>query len=71
MHVDLPPAELEARFASFGMAEDYARMMSALDTAVKHGSEERTDDSILAVTGSAPRRFREVAEFVKGVWEGK
>ncbi|KAK4140291.1 uncharacterized protein C8A04DRAFT_15080 [Dichotomopilus funicola] len=69
VHVDLSAADLGARFVSFGMAEDYAHLMTALDTAVKHGSEERTDDSILAVTGSAPRRFREFAESVKGVWE--
>ncbi|KAH6650257.1 hypothetical protein F5144DRAFT_38742 [Chaetomium tenue] len=68
VHVDLSPEELEKRHQSFGMPEDYSRMMSAMDTSVKNGSENRTNDVILAVTGSAPRKFRDFALSVKEVW---
>lgn len=69
MHVDLSPAELEQRHRSFGMPDDYARMMSAMDTSIKFGSENRTNDVILAITGAAPRKFRDFALSVKDVWE--
>ncbi|KAK3300857.1 uncharacterized protein B0H64DRAFT_437984 [Chaetomium fimeti] len=68
VHVDLSSAELEQRYQSFGMPEDYAKMMGALDTSVKFGSENRTNDVILAVTGSAPRKFKDFALSVKEVW---
>lgn len=68
VHVELSPAELEKRHQSFDMPEDYARMMSAMDTSIKFGSENRTNDVVLAVTGTAPRKFRDFAKSVKGVW---
>ncbi|KAH6847467.1 hypothetical protein B0I37DRAFT_375125 [Chaetomium sp. MPI-CAGE-AT-0009] len=68
VHVDLTSPELEQRHQSFGMPEDYAKMMSAMDTSVKFGSENRTNDAILAVTGSAPRKFKDFALSVKEVW---
>ncbi|KAL2262362.1 hypothetical protein VTK26DRAFT_1587 [Humicola hyalothermophila] len=69
VHVDLSAADLEKRHQEFGMSEDYARMMSALDTAIKYGAENRTNDGILAVTGAAPKEFRAFAESVKEVWQ--
>jgi festuclavine dehydrogenase len=60
--------ELEELLKGFGMPEDYSRMMSAMDTAIKHGAEERTNDAVLALTGKKPRAFREWAEASKGVW---
>ncbi|KAK3310647.1 uncharacterized protein B0T15DRAFT_564552 [Chaetomium strumarium] len=68
VHVDLTAAGLEERFQSFGMPEDYSRMMSALDISIKNGAENRTNDVILAVTGSAPRKFKDFAESAKEVW---
>lgn len=68
VHVDLTAAGLEERLQSFGMPEDYSRMMSALDIAIKNGSENRTNDVVLAVTGSAPRKFKDFAESAKDVW---
>lgn len=68
MHADLAPADLEKRQQSFGMPENYAKMLTAMDTSIKFGSEDRTNDVILAVTGSAPRRFKDFAESVKEVW---
>jgi uncharacterized protein YbjT (DUF2867 family) len=69
VHVDLSAADLEKRHQEFGMPEDYARMMSAMDTAIKFGAENRTNDGILAITGTAPRKFRDFAESVKDVWD--
>lgn len=68
MHVDLSVKELKKRHQAFGMAEEYANMLSAMDTAIKFGAEDRTNDMILALTGAAPRKFRDFAESVKEVW---
>jgi hypothetical protein len=69
VHVDLSSADLERRHQAFGMAETYAAMMAAMDTSVKFGVEDRTNDVVLAVTGAAPRKFRDYAQSVKDVWE--
>lgn len=69
MHVALSPAELEKRHQAFGMAEHSAILMSAMDTSVKFGAEDRTNDVVLAMTGAAPKRFRDFAESIKDVWE--
>jgi uncharacterized protein YbjT (DUF2867 family) len=69
VHVDLAPAELEERYQGFGVPGDYSKMLTAMDTSIKFGAENRTNDVILAVTGSAPRRFRDFAESAKGVWQ--
>ncbi|KAK4205228.1 hypothetical protein QBC40DRAFT_323156 [Triangularia verruculosa] len=69
VHVDLTTEELEERLVMFWMPEEYARMMSAMDTAIKFGAENRTNDVVFSVTGEAPRKFREYAESVKDVWE--
>ena len=68
VHVDLSPEGLEQRHQSFGMPEDYSKLMSAMDTTVKNGAENRTNDAILAVTGSAPKKFKDFALSVKDVW---
>ncbi|KAK4105395.1 NAD(P)-binding protein [Parathielavia hyrcaniae] len=68
VHVDLTADGLEQRHQSFGMPENYSKMMSAMDTAIKFGFENRTNDVILAVTGSAPRKFRDYALSAKEAW---
>ncbi|KAK3939700.1 hypothetical protein QBC46DRAFT_387357 [Diplogelasinospora grovesii] len=68
VHVDLSSSELEKRHQAFGMPKDYSRMMSALDTSIKYGAENRTNDVVLMLTGNPPKRFREFAESVKAVW---
>ncbi|KAK0667621.1 hypothetical protein QBC41DRAFT_323667 [Cercophora samala] len=69
VHVDLSSAELEKRHTRFGMPEEYARMMSSMDTAIKFGAENRTNDVVFSVTGTAPKKFRDYAMSVKDVWE--
>jgi festuclavine dehydrogenase len=51
------------------MPVEYSKLLSALDTAIKHGAENRTNDVVLTMTGAAPKRFREFAESNKAVWE--
>ena len=68
VHVDLSSTEYAKRHESFGVPENYANMLHSLDTAVKFGSENRTNDVVLSMTGVKPRRFLEMAEAVKSVW---
>ncbi|CCF41403.1 AFUA_2G17970 family ergot alkaloid biosynthesis protein [Colletotrichum higginsianum] len=68
VHKKLSTQELVDRFAGQGMPRDYAEMMGGLDTAIKNGSEDRTNSVVLALTGRRPRTFRETAEKNKGVW---
>ncbi|KAK1573643.1 family ergot alkaloid biosynthesis protein [Colletotrichum navitas] len=68
VHKNLSALELVERFASQGMPRDYAEMMAGLDTAIKNGSENRTNSVVLALTGKQPRKFRDTAEKHKGVW---
>ena len=55
---------------SFGIPDDYARLLAQLDTAIKNGAEERLNSVILDVTGREPRTFREFVEecVESGVW---
>ncbi|KEZ40128.1 AFUA_2G17970 family ergot alkaloid biosynthesis protein [Scedosporium apiospermum] len=65
IHKDLTVFEMEARLRSFGISEDYAKILGAMETNVKHGSEDRMDDSVLAITGKRPKTLREWAEEYK------
>ncbi|KXH66681.1 AFUA_2G17970 family ergot alkaloid biosynthesis protein [Colletotrichum salicis] len=68
VHKRLSAQELVDRYVAQGMPRDYAEMMSGLDTAIKNGSENRTNSVVLAVTGKQPKKFREFAERNKTVW---
>ncbi|KAK0618057.1 hypothetical protein B0T17DRAFT_591954 [Bombardia bombarda] len=68
LHIDLTSDDLERRHQSFGIPEDYSKMMSVLDTAIKHGMENRTNDVVQTITGAEPRPFREFAEAAKEIW---
>ncbi|KAK0733928.1 hypothetical protein B0T26DRAFT_670273 [Lasiosphaeria miniovina] len=69
VHVDLSRRDLEKRHQSFGMPEESFKMMGALQTSIKFGSENRTNDAILTLTGAAPKMFAEYAESAKAIWE--
>ncbi|KAL2175984.1 uncharacterized protein P884DRAFT_301057, partial [Thermothelomyces heterothallicus CBS 202.75] len=43
--------------------------IAAMDIAIKEGSEDRTNDAILTITGAPPRKFRDFAESVNHVWQ--
>ncbi|KAF4782557.1 AFUA_2G17970 family ergot alkaloid biosynthesis protein [Colletotrichum scovillei] len=68
VHKRLSSQELVDRYAAQGMPRDYAEMMGGLDTAIKNGSEDRTNSVVLAVTGKQPKQFRDFAERNKAVW---
>ncbi|KAK3949283.1 hypothetical protein QBC32DRAFT_40432 [Pseudoneurospora amorphoporcata] len=68
VHVDLSSSALERRHQSFGCSEEHSRLMSSLDTAIKYGSENRTNDVVLSMTGNKPKSFREYAESAKEIW---
>ncbi|GJC86026.1 agroclavine dehydrogenase [Colletotrichum liriopes] len=68
VHKKLSAQELVERFASQGIPRDVAEMMSGLDTAIRNGSENRTNSVVLALTGKQPRKFHDTAESNKGAW---
>ena len=59
--------------STFGIPEDYARMLAELDTAVKNGQEERLNSVVLDITGHSPTRFEDFVEkcVESGVWTKK
>ncbi|KAL2161570.1 hypothetical protein VTH06DRAFT_8132 [Thermothelomyces fergusii] len=69
VHVNLTAAELAKRHQESGIPEEYANMLAAMDVAIREGSEDRTNDAVLTITGAPPRRFRDFAESVKHVWQ--
>lgn len=46
--------------AATGMPREYAGILAAMETAIAEGSEDRTTDTVLRVTGRAPRGVAEV-----------
>ncbi|KAK0631909.1 hypothetical protein B0T14DRAFT_532502 [Immersiella caudata] len=69
VHVELSTAAASKRHQSYGMPEPYANMLSSMDTSIKFGAENRTNDVVLSITGVPPKPFREYAKSVKSVWE--
>jgi festuclavine dehydrogenase len=72
-HVKLREEELAEAMTSFGIPEDYAKVLAQLDTAIKNGDEERLNSVILDVTGREPKRFQDFVEkcVESGVWVNK
>lgn len=70
-HIDLTEDELVSGFKKKDMPEDYARLLARADRSIKAGEEERLDDAVRRVTGKDPRRFKDFAGSVKGVWMPK
>jgi len=62
VHKDLSVEEMQLRFQEFDIREEYAAVLSAMETAIKNGSEDRTNDAVLTLTGRPPKTFREWAE---------
>ncbi len=50
------------------MPEEYSKFMVLMETAIKHGAENRTNDVVLAVTGKKPKTFREHITQEKAAW---
>ncbi|KAK3693581.1 hypothetical protein B0T22DRAFT_450187 [Podospora appendiculata] len=68
VHIDLTSDDMERIHQAFGMPEDYSRMMGSLDTAIKQGQENRTNDVVELLTGAKPARFRDFAESNRAIW---
>ncbi|TDZ41275.1 Festuclavine synthase II [Colletotrichum trifolii] len=68
VHKNLSAHELTERWVGFGVPKDYGDMLSAMDTDIKNGSEDRTNRVVLALTGKQPRRFCEFALESKDAW---
>jgi len=58
-HVAVSDAEARARLVGAGVPEGYARLLVGLDAAIRGGAEDRVTDTVLRVTGRAPRGFEE------------
>ncbi|OTB05104.1 hypothetical protein M426DRAFT_36942, partial [Hypoxylon sp. CI-4A] len=67
-YVELSEAELAETATSFGIEPAYVVLLCAMETGVKNGAEDRTNDLIKTVTGKEPRRFRDFIEENKSVW---
>ena len=65
--------EQEAAAMEQFMPTDYARMLAALDTAIKEGKENRLNETVLKITGRPPKKFEVyLGECVAmGVWDKK
>ncbi|OLN83430.1 Agroclavine dehydrogenase [Colletotrichum chlorophyti] len=68
VHKNLSASELADRYVGYGMPREYAEMMGGLDTAIKNGSEHRTNSVVLALTGKQPKKFRDFVQANKNVW---
>ena len=60
-HCRLSEIELAARHMSSGLPKDYAETLSAMDTSIAEGSEDRITDNVEQITG---RPARTLTEFI-------
>ncbi|KAK3905271.1 hypothetical protein C8A05DRAFT_41763 [Staphylotrichum tortipilum] len=68
VHTIVSPAELQRRHEC-NVPRTHAATLVAMDTSVKVGVREQTNDVVLALTGHAPKPFREFARSAKELWE--
>jgi ergot alkaloid biosynthesis protein len=68
-HHRLTEQELADRLQVGGMAENYARVLAAMDTAISLGAEDRLTDGVLRATGRAPERFIDFATREAACWK--
>ena len=57
-HVNLTEAELMQRLQQWGIPDDFAGFLAALDTMIANGGEQRLNDVVERVTGRPPKKFR-------------
>ncbi|MEU0808343.1 NAD(P)H-binding protein [Streptomyces sp. NPDC005970] len=67
-HVAVDTAALAGRLTDAGYPKEFAAMLAGLDENIRHGAEDRTTDTVLRVTGRAPRSFRDFAAEHRAVW---
>ncbi|NOK20191.1 NmrA family NAD(P)-binding protein [Corallococcus carmarthensis] len=67
-HVHATPEEAQRHLQASGMPETYARLLTMLDGLIRDGAEDRVTDTVLRVTGRAPRDFESFARAHTNVW---
>lgn len=61
-HRSVPVDEAARRIAAHGIPADFAGQLAALDLDISAGAEDRVTETVLRVTGRAPRSFRRFVE---------
>ncbi|MFD8862826.1 NAD(P)H-binding protein [Streptomyces sp. NPDC059590] len=67
-HVAVDTAALAGRLTDAGYPKEFAAMLAGLDEDIRRGAEDRTTDTVLRVTGRAPRSFRDFAVEHRAAW---
>lgn len=62
VHRHLSAAELRSRIVEFGIPEDFAAVLAALDDDIRGGAEDRVTDTVEQVTGRPPSSFAAFVE---------
>ncbi|KAJ5836789.1 NAD(P)-binding protein [Penicillium robsamsonii] len=68
VHEKLSESDLTNRFVIQGTPLGYAKMLSAHDTAISQGAEDRLNTVIADITGREPKRFVDFARENKSAW---
>ncbi|PVH69616.1 NAD(P)-binding protein [Cadophora sp. DSE1049] len=68
-HVKVTETQLVAGMATFGIPDEYAKALAAMERMIKEGKEERSNDIVLEVTGRRAISFKEFARRNRGLWE--
>jgi len=69
-HVHVDDDEAQRRLMAAGMPAPYAALLVGLDAAIRAGAEDRVTETVLRVTGRAPRSFEAVAQAHVQVFRG-
>ncbi|RKH71126.1 NAD(P)H-binding protein [Corallococcus aberystwythensis] len=67
-HVHASPEEARRHLRDGGMPDTYARLLTMLDGLIRDGAEDRVTDTVLRVTGRAPRDFGSFVRAHASVW---
>ncbi|OQU98159.1 hypothetical protein CLAIMM_03983 [Cladophialophora immunda] len=67
-HVRLSAEDNIQRYIKAGFAEQYARLLTWLETMTAQGAEERMNKDVETVTGRPPMKFDNWVELHKDVW---
>ncbi|APR88524.1 Oxidoreductase [Minicystis rosea] len=60
-HVPVDDVEARRRMETAGLPKRYAELLVGLDAAIREGAEDRVTDTVLRITGRAPRSFEAFA----------
>lgn len=64
-HDAVPADQLADRLTQRGLPAEFARVLAALDDAIRGGAEDRVTDTVARLTGRAPRSF---ADYCRTAW---